>query len=147
MLCALILYVRGGTYSLTSTPNDRFLRNFFMAGLFTLRVFARNLLRGSRRRNIFHIFIFDDWPEVRTQAFASNKSTHYILDHDDSINSYLILIVCYRKYSATCCVNMWKQVRKLFGFCCCNNTFHIIVFNSNWTHCLLYKENSISTIY
>ena len=31
------LYVSSGTYSLTSTPNDRFLRNFFMAGLFTLR--------------------------------------------------------------------------------------------------------------
>ena len=54
MLCRLILYVSGGTYSLTSTPNDRFLRNFFMAGLFTLRVFARTLLRGSRQRNIFH---------------------------------------------------------------------------------------------
>ena len=43
------------TYSLTSSPNDRFLRNFFMTGLFTLRVFARNLLRGSRRRNTFRI--------------------------------------------------------------------------------------------
>ena len=43
---------------LTSTPNYRFLRNFFMAGLFALRVFARNLLRGSRRRNIFHISFF-----------------------------------------------------------------------------------------
>ena len=40
--------VSGRNYSLTSTPNDRFLRNFLMAGLFTLRVFARNLLRGSR---------------------------------------------------------------------------------------------------
>ena len=44
-----------GIYSLTSTPNYRFLRNFFMAGLFTFRVFARNQQRGSRRRNIFHI--------------------------------------------------------------------------------------------
>ena len=26
-----------------------------MAGLFSLRVFARNLLSGIRRRNIFHI--------------------------------------------------------------------------------------------
>ena len=55
MLYALILYVSGGTYRLTSTLNDRFLRNFSMAGLFTLRIIARNLLRGSRRRNIFHI--------------------------------------------------------------------------------------------
>ena len=34
-----------------------FLTNFFMTGLFTLRVFAKNLVRGSRRRNIF---IFSD---------------------------------------------------------------------------------------
>ena len=70
MLCALILYVSGGTYNLTATPNDRFLRNSFMAGLFTLRAFARNLLRANRQRNIF-------------QAFASNKPTQYILDHRD----------------------------------------------------------------
>ena len=53
MLCALILYMSSGTYSLKSTPNDRFLKSFIMAGLFTLRVFARYLQRGSRRRNIF----------------------------------------------------------------------------------------------
>ena len=53
--CSIILYMSGVTYSLTLTPNDRFLRKFFMAGLFTLRVFARNLLRGNRQRNIFHI--------------------------------------------------------------------------------------------
>ena len=50
------LYVSGGIYSLTSTPNNRLLRNFFMAVLFTLRVCARNLLRGNRRRNIFSYF-------------------------------------------------------------------------------------------
>ena len=44
-------------YSLTSTPNDRFLRNLFMAGLFTLRVFTRYPLRGNRLRNIFSYFV------------------------------------------------------------------------------------------
>ena len=28
MLCVLILYMRGGTYSLMSRPNDRFLKSF-----------------------------------------------------------------------------------------------------------------------
>ena len=74
------LYVSGGTYSLTSTPNERFLRNVSWQILFTLRVFARN-----RRRNIFLYFIFDDRPGIRTQAFASNKPTHYILHHGDNI--------------------------------------------------------------
>ena len=61
MLCALILYECGGAYSLTSAPNDRFLRNLFMAGLFALRVFAGNLLRGNRQKNKFHIsFLMTD---------------------------------------------------------------------------------------
>ena len=38
-LCVLILSMSGRTYSLKSTLNDRFLRNF-MAILFTFRVFA-----------------------------------------------------------------------------------------------------------
>ena len=65
-------------YSLTSTPNDRFLRNFFMTGLFTLRVFARNLLSGNRRRNIvFSWFLlmpdlgYEPWPK------------HYLLEYGD----------------------------------------------------------------
>ena len=47
-LCAIILYVISGTYNLTSKLNDRFWRNSFMAGLFTLRVFARSLMIGNR---------------------------------------------------------------------------------------------------
>ena len=60
--CFLIRYIfiTSGTYSLTLTPNDRFLRIFFRAGLFTLRFFARNLLRGkSPKKYIFFIFRFD----------------------------------------------------------------------------------------
>ena len=59
MSCALILYVSGGLYSLTSTPNVRFLRSFSLQVLFTVRVFGRNLLRGNCRRNIFFILRFD----------------------------------------------------------------------------------------
>ena len=39
----LILYISGGTYSLKSTPNDRFFEKLFIAILFTLRDLARNL--------------------------------------------------------------------------------------------------------
>ena len=38
-----------------------------MAILVTLRVFARHLLRGSRRRNTFSCFRFDVWPGVWTR--------------------------------------------------------------------------------
>ena len=49
-----------------------FLEKLFMAILFTLRVFARNLLRGKRRKKYVFIFRFiDAW------------STHYLLDYGD----------------------------------------------------------------
>ena len=59
--------------NLQSTPNDRFLRNFFMAGLFILRVFGRNLLRRNCRRNFFSfIFCFDVWHGIRTYFLYKN---------------------------------------------------------------------------
>ena len=40
VVCANFLYISGGTYSLKSTPNDRFFEKLFMAVFeFTLRVF------------------------------------------------------------------------------------------------------------
>ena len=82
MLCVLILYISGGTYSLQSAPNDRFFEKLFMEICFTLRVFARNLLRGNRRRNPFRIsFWCLTWGS--NPGFSSNKPTHYLLDHGD----------------------------------------------------------------
>ena len=60
--------------------NDRFLRNFFMVILFTLRVSARNLLRGSRRRNIFSYLMWGLNP-----CPISHKPTHFLPDYDDVI--------------------------------------------------------------
>ena len=53
------------TYSLKSTPNDRFFEKLFMAILFTVRVFATNLLRGNPEEQVF-VFCFDVWPGART---------------------------------------------------------------------------------
>ena len=75
---------------LTLIPNDRFFRNFFMAGLFTLRVFARNLLRGSRWRNIFHISVLmiDLGYEPRLLRLISRHTTY---DHGDLFPIFLII--------------------------------------------------------
>ena len=40
-----------------------------MAILFTLRVFARNLLRGEIAEEILFVFRFDVWPGTQTLAF------------------------------------------------------------------------------
>ena len=50
--------------------------------LFTLRVFARNLLRGNRRRNTFRISFWCLTSDTNP-GFASNKTTHYFLDHGE----------------------------------------------------------------
>ena len=82
VVCVNFIHKCRGTYSLKSTPNDRFLEKLFMAILFTLRVFARNLLRGNRRRNTFLIsFWCLAWGS--NPGFSSNKPTHYLLDHGD----------------------------------------------------------------
>ena len=78
MLCVLILYVTVGTYSLQLTSNDRFFEKLFMANLFTLTVFPRNLLKGNRRRNNFCISF---WCLV--WGSTSNKPTHYPLNYGD----------------------------------------------------------------
>ena len=72
MLCTLILYVSGGIYRLTSTPNDRFLKNYFMAGLFYSQSFQKlfhgrfiycqsfchkSAERKSLKKYCFHCFV------------------------------------------------------------------------------------------
>ena len=50
--------------------------------LFTLRVFARNLLRGNRQRKTFRILFWClAWDT--NPSFSSNKPIHYLLDHGD----------------------------------------------------------------
>ena len=50
--------------------------------LFTLRVFARNLLRWNLRRNAYSILFWClAWGS--NPGFSSNKPTHYLLDHGD----------------------------------------------------------------
>ena len=79
MLYALILYVSSWIYSLTSTLNDRFLlRKFWRQFIFTLRDFARNLLRENRRRNTFR-FSFWCLAWDSNPGFMSNKPTHFLL--------------------------------------------------------------------
>ena len=73
MLFVLILYIRGRTYSLKSTPNDSFVEKLSMAILFTLWVFARYLLRINN---------FD---------YTSYRPAHYPPDYGDFIEPFIIM--------------------------------------------------------
>ena len=60
-----------------------FFEKLVMAILFTLRVFAKNLLRGNRRRNTFRI-LFWCLAWASNPGFSSNMPTHYFLDYGDN---------------------------------------------------------------
>ena len=47
---------------------------------YNLRVFVRNLPRGSHRSNTFLYFVL-----MSDKGFMSNKPTYYLLDYDDDI--------------------------------------------------------------
>ena len=88
----------------------------FHDNLFTVRVFARNLLRWSRRKNIFSHFRFDVWPGVWTEA---NKLTHYLIEHGD-VDDYVYrdltrrLEVSFDLFSTVC--GWFKSIRKFSTF-------------------------------
>ena len=68
-----------------------FWETFAWQFLVTFRVFARNLLRGNRRRNTFRIsFRCLAWDS--NPGFSSNKPIHYLLEHGDNITKRISLI-------------------------------------------------------
>ena len=68
MLCALSLYLSGGTYSLTSTTNDILLRNIFMAILYLLSEFLPDICWEKIVEEIFAYFRFHVWFGIWTRA-------------------------------------------------------------------------------
>ena len=81
MLCALILYVSGGTFNLTSTPNNKLFEELLHGSFICSQSSCQKSDERKCRTNVFFFFIFrfDANP-----GFTSNKSTHYLLDYGDS---------------------------------------------------------------
>ena len=84
----LILYVSGVTYSLKSTPNDRFFKKLFVSILFTLKSFCHKFADRKSLKKYFSYFVLmfglglEPW-------LSSNKPTHYLLDHGDFNREYI----------------------------------------------------------
>ena len=60
MLCVLIIYISGGTYSLKSTPNDKFFEK--------LTSFCQKSAERKSLKKIHFVFCFDIWPGSRILA-------------------------------------------------------------------------------
>ena len=82
MLYALILYVSGETYSLTSTPNDRFLRNFYIACLLFSEILPEISKKEIAEGVFFHILFWCLTCDTNP-GFMSNKPKLYLLDYGD----------------------------------------------------------------
>ena len=72
LLCALILYMSDGSYSLKSIPNDRFL------GSYSWEILLSEICLEEGAAEIFSYFRFGVWPDVWTQALCLiNQHTTY----------------------------------------------------------------------
>ena len=77
MMCALILYMSGGTYNLTSTLNDRFFENPFQGK------FIYSAERKSPTIYFFFQISFSCLTCDTNPIFTSNKLTHSLFDNVD----------------------------------------------------------------
>ena len=100
--------------------------------LFTLRVFARILLRENRRRNTFCILFWClAWGSNST--FTSNKPTHYRLGYGDFHIYYISILHTY-----------FNIMQPLF-ICKVWNTLHTHIAQHVWCYCFgLYITHKIS---
>ena len=71
MLCVLVFYSGGRTFSLKFTLNDRFLKRFLTSILFIVSVFTRNLLRGSHWSHFFLYFVLLEMCESQIWTVSS----------------------------------------------------------------------------
>ena len=136
---AFILYVSGGIYSLTSPPNDRFFNNLCggtyrltetsLAGLFTLRVFARNLLRKNRRRNIFFHISFWCLTWDTKPGFMSYKPTHYLLVYGDLYIFRMVWVWCQHGTHILC--NVYLQINVVLSM---NESEYVVKFQYSRLH-------------
>ena len=111
LYCVRSLYIRvaGPTVYHLFRMTD-FWETFSWLGIFPLRVFARNLLRGNRRRNIFfHIsFWYLTWD--MNPIFICNKPTHYLLDYGNFCDTQFCILLRYFKENCTALVQFcWIQ--------------------------------------
>ena len=92
MLCTLILYVSGGTFSIKSIPNARLLRNFSWQAI--LSEFLPEICWEIMAEEIY-FFHTSSWCLIwdTNPSFKSNNEKQYLLEYDD-FNS-----LCHMKYS------------------------------------------------
>ena len=86
-------------------------------GSFYSQSFCQNSAERKSPKKYFFIFNFYDWPEIRTQAFESNKPTHYTATSCDidRINKKSFGSLQYLERALYECVNeLFKPFQRCF---------------------------------
>ena len=101
-----------GTYSLTSTPSDRFFEKLFHCRFIYSQSFCQKSAERKSQKKYFvyeiffflNIFIFSFWSltlDTKTGS-TSNKATHHLLDHGNFKNQHYWQIVKHFRGSYIC---------------------------------------------
>ena len=115
-------YSEGGTYSLRAGSNDRFFqKKFLIAILFTLRAFARNMPRNSRRRNIFWYFLLFEMFDLGFETWLLHYVEFKLTDSKDFKLSHKI-----EKYWIHC---IWGINLKFITFNCFDDRIYRYINN------------------
>ena len=70
MLYVLILYISGRTYSLKSTPNDRFFEKLFMAVLIHYQSFCQKSAERKSSKNYYSYFVLMSGLELESWLYV-----------------------------------------------------------------------------
>ena len=115
VVCVNFLYISGGTYSLKSTPYDRFFEKLFMAIFIWLSEFLPKICRRNIFRISFWCLVWDS-----NLGFSSSKPTHYLLDHSNMrfyvLNATILIVYITAKIKMSF---IWKDdcFAKICIFC------------------------------
>ena len=102
-----------------------------------LRGFSKNLLSGSRRRNIFSYIIYHILTWGLNYVLTSNKSTYYLLDYGDMFSRLdSRLISQHITYQTTALCSLGQAMLGQWTCACqlCSHTIHVVCVNfiSEW---------------
>ena len=126
-MCVLILYISGGTYSLKSTPNDRFLWAAFHGNFF----YSQKNIFLKLENNFYEHFSIGTKDFIEIMKFLSESSTWNWWNNATNIAKISAIEIIYGNYdpidifqiSFVCCSNfikskilicIWIQTKNLF---------------------------------
>ena len=105
MLCVLILYMNDGTYSLKSSTNDRFLRNFPWQFFIHPQNFCQISAESKSPKQYFFCIsfepcggAFETWGDLNP-GFTSNKTTFYLLAYNDDRDRFHVIKISMNAYA------------------------------------------------